>query len=146
MRLILDGRGKGVCEMRMQSLPPEQRKGESKYKHGQMVMYDDRPTEEQQQHLLENAKKYESALKHCLFCSRWMLAADRRLYCSQRCINDAYMERRRKRHEAQLEKVCSVCGAKFKARRKDAVYCSNACKQASYRKEHVTANRSAEFS
>ena len=45
----------------------------------------------------------------------------------------------------QLKKVCAICGEKFTAKRKDALYCSNACKQAAYRNRNVADNRSPKF-
>lgn len=79
----------------------------------------------------------------CAYCgdsfkSQYPLAR----YCSQRCQNDAYMERRKQRHEEQLHKVCACCGKNFIAKKVDAMYCSNACKQKAYRmnKKNVTEN------
>ena len=124
------------------NLPPEKRIGEHKYKAGEWVLYDDRPTEEQQRHLLETYPRSE--LKQCPFCNRWITKYGKK-YCSDRCTNDAYLQRRRQRHELQLEKVCHVCGKQFHAKRIDAKFCSSACKQAAYRQAHVTDNRSAKF-
>ena len=130
--------------MLMQYLPPEERKGEHKYKHGDYISYDDRPTKEQQQELVDRAKRNGLHLRKCPVCGSFIDKWNH-IYCSQRCINDAYMARRRQRHEAELKKVCVVCGEKFTAKRKDALYCSNACKQAAYRKRDVTENRSFKF-
>jgi hypothetical protein len=77
----------------------------------------------------------------CVYCgdsfkSRCPLAK----YCSQRCKNDAYIERRKQRHEEQLHKICACCGKDFIAKKVDSMYCSNACKQKAYRlkKKDVT--------
>jgi len=126
----------------MQFLPPEERKGESRYRRGGFVLYDDRPTEEEQQREVERARRWGDRVSTCVFCGRYVTG--RKSYCSQRCINDAYMERRRQRHDATLQKVCAVCGNTFTAKRTDARYCSHACKQSAYRKR-VTDNGCAKF-
>lgn len=61
-------------------------------------------------------------------------------YCSQRCKNDAMMERRKIRLQEQRKKICAVCGKHFDAKKKDAMYCSNACKQKAYRDKKSTEN------
>ena len=43
--------------MLMQYLPPEQRKGEHRYKQGSFVLYDGRPSKEKQEKLIEEAVK-----------------------------------------------------------------------------------------
>ena len=125
--------------MLMQYLTPIERMG---YRRGDYIGYDDRPNEEQQQRALESAKRWHEPVSTCIVCGR--VTTGRKKYCSQRCINDAYMERRRQRHEANLKKVCVVCGRPFTAKRTDAEYCSPACKQAAYRRR-VTDNRSGSF-
>lgn len=146
---IVQNRGgshrKEVIIMLMQYLPPEQRKGEHRYKQGSFVLYDGRPSKEKQEKLIAEAVKNNEPLKKCPVCGSFMNGLDRSTYCSQRCVNDAYIARRRRRHEMQLKKVCAACGAKFTAKRKDAQYCSNACKQAAYRKRNVADNRSPKF-
>ena len=129
--------------MLYQYLPPEERKGESKYRHGDWIMFDDRPTEEQQRKAVEDAMRYGGTVSNCDYCGRYIVGAAKR-YCSDRCRNDAYMERRRQRHEAKLRKSCAVCGKAFTAKRADAKYCSPACKQSAYRRS-VIANRSGQF-
>lgn len=54
-------------------------------------------------------------------------------YCSYRCKNDAYLVQRKARQTEQRRKTCIVCGIIFDAKRKDARFCSNACRQANYR-------------
>ena len=127
--------------MLFQYLPPEERKGINKYKSGDWVYFDDRPSEESQKKLIENAQKYGSKLKQCAYCGRFIPKYGRK-YCSWRCEYDAYMMRRKQRHEQRLMKVCEICGQHFKAKRVDAKYCSDACKQKAYRNMHVTNNRS----
>ena len=65
-----------------------------------------------------------------------------RKYCSERCVNDAYVAKRNVRRIAAREKVCPVCGKGFQARRKDSVYCSSACRQNQYRqnKHRIQSN------
>jgi len=125
--------------MLMQYLTPEKRMG---YRHGDYIMYDDRPTEEQQLKMLEYAKRWGDPVGTCIVCGR--VTTGRKKYCSQRCCNDAYMERRRQRHIVSLQKKCVVCGKSFTAKRADTRYCSPACKQSAYRKR-VTDNRCAKF-
>ena len=55
------------------------------------------------------------------------------LYCSTRCSNDAYTERRRARRAQAREKTCEVCSSNFTATRADTKTCSPACKQKAYR-------------
>ena len=130
----------------MQYLEPEFRKGEHRYKQGDIILYDDRPGEEEQKQLIGDAVKKGYSLKKCKVCGRFMKEWDHHAYCRQRCINDGYRARRRRRHEQELNKQCVVCGEKFTAKRKDAQYCSAACKQAAYRKRNDTDNCCTEFS
>lgn len=60
-------------------------------------------------------------------------------WCSYRCSNDAYIDRRREwRREARILN-CGQCGVRFNAKRRDASFCSPACKQRAYRLRTVTA-------
>ena len=60
-------------------------------------------------------------------------------YCSYRCKNDAQIARKRERRIAAREpRPCNSCGETFIPRRKDALYCSNACRQRAYRGRNVT--------
>ena len=75
----------------------------------------------------------------CGWCGRGVVANYPHIkYCSERCRNDAYIERRRARRAAAREKTCEVCGESFTAKRKDAKTCSAACKQRAYRKRQET--------
>lgn len=69
----------------------------------------------------------------CQHCSRPFIGSTRAKWCSSRCRNDAYMERRRIRKEAARHKECVHCGEPFVAQRVDAKYCTNMCRQRSYR-------------
>ena len=59
----------------------------------------------------------------------------RHIFCSQRCERTYYSERRtrRRRERADLGKACVGCGTAFTASRSDTAYCSNACRQRTYR-------------
>jgi hypothetical protein len=64
-------------------------------------------------------------------------------YCGVQCRNLAFIERRRRlnasgRHEWGVSCCCEYfpCGAGFRAKRRDAHYCSNACRQAHWRDVH----------
>lgn len=61
-------------------------------------------------------------------------------YCSQRCINDAYILRRRKRTDEKRDKasLCIVCHTPITQNiGKIKQYCSNACKQKAYRMRKI---------
>ena len=51
--------------MLMQFLPPEERKGEHRYKQGSFVLYDGRPSKEKQEKLIAEAVKNNEPLKKC---------------------------------------------------------------------------------
>jgi len=60
-------------------------------------------------------------------------------YCSQRCVNDAHIARRRNKvaNKRAKAKACAVCAAPLtQADTKIKAYCSNACKQKAYRLRH----------
>ena len=76
--------------------------------------------------------------KTCALCSdNFMTLSYTGKYCSQRCINDAYIQRRRERHLATNHTkalTCTVCDTKLQqGSGKAKAYCSNACKQKAYR-------------
>lgn len=66
--------------MLMQYLPPEERKGEHRYKRGTFVLYDDRPSKEKQQAIVEQALKDGEDLKRCPVCGSVMKGSDRNLW------------------------------------------------------------------
>lgn len=80
-----------------------------------------------------SAEWYADGMTTCAYCGDPIPNMFRRKYCSQRCANDAYMQRRRIRQISELRKVCPVCGNSFIGSTKAACYCSNACKQKAYR-------------
>ena len=138
--------------MRMQSLPPDKRKGPNKYIQGSFFLYDDRPSADDpdQMRLKEELRKHPELSEYgliakgtCTYCGRsfyqWKKTGSGRVtkYCSARCRNDSYMARRKARHDLLLNKSCSVCGSEFTAKKTDALYCSNACKQKAYRMRHI---------
>jgi hypothetical protein len=55
--------------------------------------------------------------------------------CSSRC----YQRNLRARHRAQAFETCLACGSNFAPKRKDARYCSGACKQSAFRKRKAAA-------
>lgn len=50
-----------------------------------------------------------------------------------RCVNDNYIQKRKERKQLEKNRVCVICNKPFVAKKKDAIYCSNACKQKAYR-------------
>ena len=86
---------------------------------------------------IENAYRMYSHLGYegiCAFCGdAFKSSSSKAKYCSQRCQNDAYIQRRRERKALEKQKICVVCGKQFTANKKDAMYCSDACKQKAYR-------------
>lgn len=94
------------------------------------------------------ANKYEEPFSckchrhNCAVCGEQFYSrSPYSLYCSGRCRNDAYLERRRKYQEIHRYSTCPVCGNPFNATRRDGKYCSSRCKQSAYRKR-VTDYRS----
>ncbi len=55
-------------------------------------------------------------------------------YCGSRCANTADIRAKSEAAKLLREKVCPVCGKEFTAARKDAKFCSRACKQKAFRK------------
>jgi hypothetical protein len=58
--------------------------------------------------------------------------------CSRTCLNAIRNTRisemrHQERYRARQNTICMVCGAAFTPPRGDALYCSDACKQKSYR-------------
>ena len=78
---------------------------------------------------------YSGILKvYCAYCwGTFYTRNSKRKYCSYRCVNDAYMERRKERKQAERRKICRVCGKHFTGKSKATIYCSDACKQKAYR-------------
>lgn len=86
---------------------------------------------------IENAYRMYSHLGYegiCTFCGdTFKSSSPKAKYCSRRCQNDAYIQRRRERKALEKQKICVVCDKQFTANKKDALYCSDACKQKAYR-------------
>lgn len=92
---------------------------------------------------IENYYSVYSGLTHCGVCKycgdSFKTRSPHAKYCSARCKNDAYLQRRKMQKNFERQKVCTVCGKKYVAKKKDSIYCSNACKQKAYRtKKNVT--------
>ncbi|KXA94715.1 hypothetical protein AKJ36_02335 [candidate division MSBL1 archaeon SCGC-AAA259I07] len=74
--------------------------------------------------------------KECAFCGEMFYAYyPTRKYCSYRCKNDAYIERRRQRKKEARKKTCQYCGEEFQAGRVDAKYCSSKCRVYAWRND-----------
>jgi len=86
---------------------------------------------------IENYYRVNKGLHYsskCTICNDdFKSASIKTIYCSQRCKNDAYIERRKKRKQNELNKKCIICNNDFKAIRKDTKFCSNKCRQKKYR-------------
>lgn len=80
---------------------------------------------------------------NCHYCNKEFYSKNHiTKYCSYRCRNNAQMERRKQRNQAEKIKKCINCNGTFKAKRADTKYCSNACKQKYYRKNKSVTNNS----
>ena len=74
----------------------------------------------------------------CATCGRQFYARrPEAKWCSYRCRNDGYIQRRRERAAQARQKVCLTCKAAFTATRRDSRFCGPACKQAAYRKRSL---------
>ena len=73
----------------------------------------------------------------CWYCGKEFFTHNyRKRHCSEPCEYwDKKEERKAKHQESLKEKGCSVCKKLFKPRRKNMVFCSNACQQKDYRKK-----------
>jgi len=75
--------------------------------------------------------------KNCCVCGdAFMSSRPKGKYCSQRCSNDAYIVKRRKRAARKRAKVktCIICATPIEqGTGKIKKYCSNACKQKAHR-------------
>jgi hypothetical protein len=72
--------------------------------------------------------------RKCWYCGKVFYSFyPLRRYCSYRCRNNAYVDRRKKKREIKREKICLHCGQLFKAKRRDAKYCSGGCRVQAHR-------------
>ena len=73
--------------------------------------------------------------KPCEKCQRMVVNLPRfnrvHTFCCRSCEVRYYSHRRKK---AAAQQTCGECGGVFKPTRSDSLYCSNACRQRSYRK------------
>ena len=68
---------------------------------------------------------YGGYMLSCWYCKAKFLSYSKvRRYCSYRCNNDAYIEKRKLRQRKLRQKTCAYCGKAFEAKRRDAEYCS----------------------
>ena len=84
------------------------------------------------------SQKSYATYRPCVHCGDSFKGITSAKYCSDRCVNDAYIIRRRER--AQLRRAnaqnCVMCDASVEQGDgcvKIRLYCSNACKQKAYR-------------
>ena len=76
---------------------------------------------------------------HCVYCGKEMYTdiGSYNLglkYCCDYCASRAGTTVITERNRKHRDKTCPVCGKRFTAARRDAKYCSKACKQMAYRK------------
>lgn len=74
----------------------------------------------------------------CPQCGKEFYTIDHfRKYCHLSDCRDIAKKKRmeEKKREHHSEHICSVCSASFIAKRTDAKYCSNACRQKAYREK-----------
>lgn len=75
----------------------------------------------------------------CYICGKVFYAGmPHAVLCSERCNQDATLQRRKEARLPERIRTCLMCGVEFQAKRKDTRYCSAACKQKAYRRR-VTA-------
>jgi predicted nucleic acid-binding Zn ribbon protein len=86
----------------------------------------------------KGSKMVYAAYRPCAYCGDSFKGIAGAKYCSDRCVNDVYIARRRER--AQLRRAnaknCVVCDTPVEQAQgsvKIKLYCSNACKQKAYR-------------
>lgn len=76
-------------------------------------------------------------IKQCKECGTTFLGQSTTDFCSVECQRRNHNQRRRKYHEKPLEAVCAMCSKPIEgAARASRRFCSNACRQASYRQRH----------
>ncbi len=99
--------------------------------------YEEVQDELKKQYEKDEGKGYNNIYKlTCKVCGNVFYCKNKRAaYCSYRCTNDGYMQRRRERNVKTARK-CQQCGADFIPARQDAKYCSAACRQKNFRKRN----------
>ena len=79
--------------------------------------------------------------RRCGWCGRQVgyggMNAQPHLYCTRGCELAARTRRRREARELARERRCGQCGDSFAAPRRDAAYCSPACRQRAYRQRQA---------
>jgi hypothetical protein len=84
----------------------------------------------------------------CIICGRPVIYDARRraefAVCSERCSRVAVFERQKARAQrkkpAPEQRTCAVGGQLFIPKRKDAAFCSSACRQKAYRDRRIRAS------
>jgi len=73
-------------------------------------------------------------LLSCCHCGKKFYARTwAKQYCSDQCQKVAAEERHHDRLTSSHKKICQNCGLSFMGTRRDALFCSNACRQKSHR-------------
>ena len=90
----------------------------------------------------KGSKKVYATCRPCVHCGDLFRGIARAKYCSYRCVNDAYIARRRERARLRRANVnkCVVCDNPLEQASgsvKIRLYCSNACKQKAYRQRRL---------
>ncbi len=71
--------------------------------------------------------------KLCL-CGATITGKPTKIYCCEKCRKTGYKKRKKQKKELNRQKICALCDAPFTSKkRKDALYCSNKCKQKAWR-------------
>src|SRR5262249_11222648 len=83
-------------------------------------------------------KKLQLPASRCHHCNRLVFVLRRKgqryIVCSDRCREAVCNANARRWHRRPVQKrACSTCGELFTPKRRDALYCSPACKQKAYR-------------
>ena len=74
---------------------------------------------------------FERFKRNCRGCDAPMLTPIYKRFCWQVCSARCYQRAHRKRKRAL--KRCTICRGLFETARRDALYCSNPCRQRAYR-------------
>ena len=75
-------------------------------------------------------QRYE---RRCQGCGEPIMTPTEGVFCWQVCSKRCYQRALRKRHRRENWRCCKVCKDRFEPTRKDARFCSNACRQFAYR-------------
>jgi hypothetical protein len=85
---------------------------------------------------LVTVEECETCERPMLIDAGWMWG---RIFCCGRCRRTAANARARERRRLGRIRLCEQCGEWFQGSRRDARFCSGACRQAAYRERHRAA-------